>query len=114
MEDKMDINEFVDYMAEHATARYLVIGVDMDKTLCKETCWDEEQCLNATPDQHIIDQVNKLKNRHFVMIYTARRDELIPATLRWLRKNEVYFNGISNRKEPLDIYIDDKAFNPFI
>lgn len=89
-----------------------VVLFDLDQTLCKEECWTPEDCLSATPNLKIIDKINKIYLRNFVVIYTARRDENIPATLKWLRKHNISFHAISNHKCSADIYIDDKAYRP--
>jgi uncharacterized HAD superfamily protein len=87
-----------------------IICVDVDDTLTHETCWTVEQCENATPRQDVIDRVNEVSITNFIVIYTARRDFLIPATLKWLRKHGVVFHAFSNNKCPTDIgYLDDKA-----
>ncbi len=87
-----------------------VICIDVDGTLTEETCWTPEECLKATPRQDVIDRVNEVALRSFVVIYTARRDELIPATLKWLRRNGVIFQAISNNKIGTDVgYVDDKS-----
>jgi uncharacterized HAD superfamily protein len=41
-----------------------------------------------------------------VIIYTARRDELISPTLIWLKKHNVPYHAISNIKMPADVYYD--------
>lgn len=89
-----------------------IIAMDMDGTLCKEVCWTPEEALRATPNKDVVRLCDELHRNNFVVIYTARRDELIPATLEWLRLNHVHFQAISNRKMPADVYYDDKAFNP--
>ncbi len=88
-----------------------IIAVDMDGTICKEVCWDENDCRNATPNNKMIDVVNALSKTKHVVVYTARKDGLIPETLAWLRRHEVKFDSISNNKMPADAYIDDKAIN---
>lgn len=90
----------------------IVIAVDIDGTLCKEECWTEEQCLNATPVAGVVKKVNKLHLSRFIVVHTARRDHLIPATLKWLRTWGISFSAISNNKTSADIYIDDKAIRP--
>ena len=86
-----------------------VLLVDMDDTLTKGTCWTPEDCLNAEPRQEVIDKVNSLTNV-WVIVYTARRDELIPATIKWLRKHNVRYQAISNIKIPACVgYLDDKS-----
>jgi hypothetical protein len=37
---------------------------------------------------------------------------LIPATLEWLRRNNVQYQAFSNKKASADIYIDDKNIKP--
>jgi len=87
-----------------------ILAIDLDGTLCKEDCWTEEEALNATPNKERIEYANKLAhNGYFVIIYTARLDELIPATLEWLRRNNVRYDAICNQKMACDIYVDDKA-----
>lgn len=89
----------------------LIIAIDMDGVICKEVCWDEEECRNATPNNRMIEIVNELSKTKHIVVYTARKDNLIPATLKWLRRHEVKFDAISNNKMPADAYIDDKAIN---
>jgi uncharacterized HAD superfamily protein len=89
-----------------------VIGVDMDGVLCTGDCYDEVSVVNALPRIPIIDKINELSKTNFIVIWTARRDHLIPATLKWLRMNGVTFHAISNNKTPCDTYIDDRAMRP--
>ena len=88
-----------------------IVAVDMDGTLCNEVCWDKAACLKATPNLKMIAFINKLSLTKHIVVYTARKDELIPNTLEWLRRNEVKFNAISNTKMAADVYIDDKSIN---
>ncbi len=90
---------------------FKIIAVDMDGTLCKEVCWTVEDCNNATPNDQMINTINELSKIHHIVVYTARKDSLIPATLQWLRRFEVKFNAISNTKMAADVYIDDKAIH---
>ena len=81
--------------------------IDMDGTLTKKVCWTPEECLEAEPRQEVIDRVNSLKNS-WIIIFTARTDELIPASIKWLRKHNVKYHGITNQKIPASYYVDDK------
>lgn len=87
------------------------IAIDFDGTLSEGECWTPEDCLKAKPRQSFIEFVNELYKTNFIVIYTARRDELIPASLEWLRRNNVMYNAFSNNKMGCDVYIDDKAYN---
>ena len=89
-----------------------VICVDLDGTLCQGEVWTEEDCLRAKPIEKNIKETNRLFQRHFIVIYTSRRDNLIPATLEWLRRNNVRYMAISNNKCSADIYIDNKNLRP--
>ncbi len=87
-----------------------VICIDCDGTLTKDVCWTPDDCLNAVPREEVIEKVNEVGLVAFIVIYTARRDELIPATLKWLRKVGVTFHAISNNKIGTDMgYVDDKS-----
>lgn len=86
-----------------------VFLIDCDGTLTKSVCWTPEDCLNAEPRQDVIDKVNSL-GCVWIIVYTARRDELIPATIKWLRKHNVRYHAISNIKIPSCVgYIDDNS-----
>lgn len=86
-----------------------IINVDVDNTLTNETCYTIEEVLNATPKKEIIDKVAQLYEEDYIVIYTARRDVLIPATFEWLRRNNIRWHAFSNQKPPSDAYIDDLA-----
>lgn len=86
-----------------------LIAVDIDDTLTNETCWTDGDCLRATPRKDIIEKIDKLYRNNFIILYTARRDHLIPATFEWLRRHNVRWHAFSNQKMPADYYIDDKA-----
>lgn len=93
--------------------RFLLVMVDMDDTLTLGTAWTAEDCLNAVPNVPMIIAMNYVFRGEVVIIYTARKDDLMSATHEWVKRNGIYNCGISNDKCPADIYIDDKAFNPF-
>ncbi len=85
-----------------------IVAVDLDGTIC-ETCWTQRQCLTAEPIDGRIAQINKMSRQgKFIIIYTARPDSTIPATLKWLRKHNVEYDAISNQKMVADAYIDEK------
>ncbi len=91
-----------------------VFAIDMDATLTKSVCWTPQECLDAEPNQEMIDKVNSLYA--YIIINTARTDELIPATIKWLRKHNVKYHGINNQKIPATYYVDDKnlTINQFL
>jgi len=88
-----------------------IIAVDVDNTLTNETCWTCDDCENATPRQDIIDKVNELYNRNYIVIHTSRRHELYASTIKWLKKNGVKYHSVHMEKMVADLYIDDKAIN---
>ncbi len=95
------------YSSSEVKRQVKVFAIDCDDTLTKETCWTPKDCLNAEPNQEVIDKVNSLKD--YIIINTARADHLIPATIKWLRKHNVKYHGINNQKIPAAYYVDDKA-----
>jgi hypothetical protein len=88
-----------------------IIAYDMDGTLCKEVCWTVKECLHATPNQKIIDHCNLHYENSITIIYTARQDCLLEATVRWLRIHGVRYWAISNQKLHFDTLYDDNVFN---
>lgn len=86
--------------------------IDVDGTLCHTEEWTVEGVRNAEPNIRLIEKVNELHKNNFIIIYTARVDDLIPATLEWLRRHNVRYHAISNLKVPTDFYVDDKAVYP--
>ena len=89
-----------------------VILVDLDNTLCIGEAWTAKECISMLPNTKVKNKVNRLYQTNFIVIYTARRDKLIPATLQWLRQNNVMYHAISNIKVPADIYCEDKSIRP--
>lgn len=89
-----------------------LIAVDVDGTLCVETCWTPEECIQATPVNHVVEKVRDLHLRNIIIIWTARRDHLMDATKQWLVKNEIPYHFINNQKIPFDVYIDTAAEVP--
>jgi len=88
-----------------------IFAVDLDGTLCNEQCWTPEEIAVSTVNHRIAEKVEEAFRHGFVVIYTARRDENIPVTLKWLRQNNIRYHAFSNIKIPADCYLDDKAIN---
>lgn len=84
-----------------------IILVDVDRTLCEEVCFNNNQVKKATPIKKNIEKVNYLHDKNFIVIYTARRTHLIEDTIEWLRENGVKYHAISNVKIPGKYYIDE-------
>lgn len=90
-----------------------VIAIDIDNTLTNETCWTNEQCLNATPKQEVINKVNELYKTNCIIIYTARVSELRDATECWLKMNKVHYHALRMDKLGFDVLLDDRAINNY-
>jgi hypothetical protein len=89
-----------------------VIAVDVDGTLTKGTAWNVEDAINAEPRWEVIEKINKLHKNNFIVIHTARRDDMYQATKDWLDMHGVKYQTIATEKMVADIYIDDKALRP--
>lgn len=115
IEEVIDLTTYLFSMKEQQTSlvknRGQVLLWDMDNTLCKGISWTPEDCLRAEPNLENIEKVNALSKNHFIIIYTARRDENIPATLEWLRRNNIRFHAISNTKIG-GLYVDSENLRP--
>jgi len=85
-----------------------VILVDFDGVLSTGEAWTPEDCEKAEPIEENIKKVNELAKYNFIVVYTARRDELIYASLKWLKRHGVEFDAISNNKTAANYYVDDK------
>ncbi len=88
-----------------------ILAIDLDGNLCRGEAYTPEECLKAEPRWDKIALLNEMSQRNFVVILTARRDHLIPASLKWLRAHNVNYHAISNNKMPADWYYDDKCTN---
>jgi hypothetical protein len=89
-----------------------VYAIDVDGTLTIGDAWDYESCLMAKPRQEIIDYVNEIAKKNFIVIHTARRHNLYEATVEWLAIHGVTYHAIRMGKMPADYYLEDKAINP--
>ena len=116
----MNIDEFVARNAQefydwHRGLVPLPIYLDMDKTLCYETCFTEKECLNATPVDRMIRRVIHWQGQgHDITIFTARNKNLFLATRYWLEQQSIYISRSKIEPKPLGIFIDDRSFNPTI
>ena len=87
-----------------------LLAVDFDGVISIDNvCRSIKQAKSARPNDKVIKKVNEKYKHAFIVIYTARHDRLIPATLEWLRRNNVRYHAFSNLKIPADQYIDDHA-----
>lgn len=90
--------------------RYPVLAVDMDGVLCKGEMFDSKS--DPEPIHENIRLINEISLKAYIIIHTARRQEMAISTLRWLERHNVRYHAIRFDKLPADLYIDDKAFNP--
>ena len=81
-----------------------VIAVDLDKTL-----------IENGKNTKVVDIINKeFENpNNFIVIYTARSYEIFHETRELLIKNNIKHHALVMEKMRADIYIDDKASNPW-
>jgi len=73
---------------------------DLDETLSTGECYSPQECLSAQP---ITENIEKLRERYehsIVIIYTARRNHLMTATVEWLSLHNIPWHFISNKKVP--------------
>ena len=116
----MNIDEFVARNAQefadwNGGGYALPIYIDMDKTLCYESCFTAKEVLNATPIDRMIRRIIYWQWKGYdINIFTARNRELFPATQEWLEAQCIYISHYKIQPKPLGIIIDDRSFNPTI
>jgi len=88
-----------------------VIHCDLDGTLCVGEAFTEQECLDAKPRLDVIKKINDMFHKKYIIIWTARRNDLIGASITWLNRHGVLYNAIDNKKGATDIYLDDKCLN---
>lgn len=97
---------------------------DLDKTLCTKKKPDETY-KDVKPIKEMINLLNELHDKgYFIVIETARNmltqnnDEskviqnVGEDTLKWLRENNVKYDGIKFAKTYGEFYVDDKSIRP--
>jgi uncharacterized HAD superfamily protein len=87
-----------------------ILNVDIDNTLTIGNAWTPEECLKAKPRPEVIEWVNKQYLSNYIVIHTARRNELYMATMEWLNKHNVRFHATSFEKTP-GLHFDLDAIN---
>lgn len=92
---------------KHEPKIYLI---DIDGTLTNEVCFHHEECVNATPNQKMIDWVNDKYKTDFIIIYTARRNDLYQPTIDWLAKYGVKYHATQFQKTP-GVIVDLDSIN---
>lgn len=86
-----------------------IVLCDVDGTLCSTTAWNIDDCMKAKPILAHVEKLNRLYEKNFIIIYTARRDCLIEATIYWLKKHGIKFHAFSNNKIPGNIILDEDS-----
>ena len=88
-----------------------IVAIDLDGTLCSGECFTKEECIKAKPIQEIINVINTKLYRDggcFIIINTARRENLRNATEFWLKKYGVRYHILNCGKLWAQYYIDDR------
>ena len=88
-----------------------IVAVDLDGTLCLGECFTEEDCMKAEPIWKMIEFVNNelyRKKLCFIIVYTARREDLRNATEFWLKKYGIKYHTLVCGKLWSQFYIDDR------
>ena len=98
----------------------MIIAVDFDGTLCKESF-----PYIGEPNQDIIDYIKMLKaSGDKIILWTCRYGKQLKQAIKWCKEQGIEFDAINDnikeqkklyhnncRKVYADIYIDDKAIN---
>lgn len=88
-----------------------VYSIDVDGTLTLDSCWTDDEVLNAKPNKEAIEKVNELYQHNFIVLHTARRHELYYPTVLWAEKHGVRYHAVRFEKMPCDELFDLDAIN---
>jgi uncharacterized HAD superfamily protein len=89
----------------------MIIAVDIDGILTIEAEGEGYDYKSRTPNQSNIEIVNKLYEKHTIILYTARFVEDEKVTKDWLFKNRVKYHRLVLGKLYYDYIVDDKAYD---
>jgi len=104
--------------------RKKIVAVDLDGTLTNENYingfWSlginelaEFYKTKATPNKKIINKLNELYDKGFIInIFTSRWDLFKEQTTTWLENNGIKYNELHMNKPFYDFILDDKALRP--
>ena len=92
-------------------AKPKVYSVDLDNTLSVGSAWTCDECETLEPRLDVIEKINELAERNFIVIHTARRHGLYQSTIKWLEKNGVKYHAVRFEKMPCDQIFDLDAIN---
>lgn len=86
-----------------------IVAVDIDHTI---TNGEPFYLKEPTPNQEMIEKVNELYRRRYVIIYhTGRHPSFYQQTYAWLVKHGCFFHALEMGKLSAEYYIDDKNIN---
>lgn len=89
------------------------VCVDIDMTLTKKTVWSRGEPL-PEPNMEVIDLINQMSEAGArIILFTARGLWLAEDTFRWMYSNCLLYPLALGLKPPADMYLDDRACNPF-
>lgn len=97
-----------------------MFNVDMNEC---NACWDKylDYYLSIPPREGAVKVINELHNRGYkIYIITARVDELLEKTTKWLKDNNVYYDYFFNpgedksvciKENNIDVMVEDSPTN---
>lgn len=83
------------------------IAIDLDGTICEELP-AFSRCL-AKPIDGVLEQVNELYNKAFIIIFTSRGWQEYDYTFKWLVDNGFKFDLLIMGKPIYNYIIDDRS-----
>ena len=100
-----------------------IIAVDFDGTLCTNN-WPDI----GEPNKNLIDYLIKAREKgHKLILWTCRVDAKLDEAILWCNDHGLYFDFVNRNADDLivafgedtrkifaDVYIDDRAYNPYV
>lgn len=90
----------------------MIVSVDIDGYIAERTPEKSYDFNNFVPKLDMIEKVNKLYKKGYVIIYhTARHPSYYEITFAWLVKHGCWFHALRMGKLAATYYLDDRNAN---
>ena len=89
------------------------IAIDFDGTICKQGPFVGIKSIPYEPEPFAKEALMKLSEYFVIDIYTVRANtkEGVEAVAAWMKKYQIPYSQITDKKGPAIFYVDNRAIN---
>jgi hypothetical protein len=89
------------------------IAIDFDGTICKQGPFTGNRDIPYEPEPFAKEALTKLSEYFIIDIYSVRanRKEGVEAIAAWMKKYQIPYSHITDKKGPAIFYIDNRAIH---